>query len=410
VRFAKVSGFYEDYLRRYYAARPGEGRLPYAEQYARLMAEGFGWADFHARHLNAMGVPSVEIVANAVPLQLAWARENNVSGGTEEIVAAQLAQFKPNAAFIQYTIPFSLAWYQGLKGRIPTLRKVLGWRCSPYSAVDVERFRALDGILTCNPRLVDEFESLGVPAALFNHGFEHTQLEHLRAGAQRDIDVFFAGSLVRVAGFHNERVELFRRLAKEGIRLYVHADIEPFSRLLLKKTLGLAAGVADCLGLSPLLEKKTSLYGRALGWRGVSLASLGFTVEPPLYGLDLIGHIHRAKICINSHIDSAGAFAGNARLFEVTGAGALLITDAKGNLADYFEPGKEVVTYRSAEECVEKVRWYLAHPAEARAIAEAGQRRCLTDHSFQRRAEQLKALAFSAPAGEGRRVHPPASV
>jgi hypothetical protein len=398
MRFAKVSGFYDDYLRRYYAARPGEGRRPYAEQYARLMADGFGWADYHCRHLEAMGVPSLEIVANAEPLQRAWARENGVTGGVEEIVAAQLARFAPTAVFIQYTIPFTKSWYGALKLRVPGLTALWGWRCSPYTAVDVDRFRALDGVLSCNPRLVEEFRGEGIPSVLFNHGFEDTLLKPADPAAPRDIDVFFAGSLVRLAGFHNERVDLLERLAREGVRLQVHADREKLSRQLAKKALGAAAGVADAMGLTPWLESRSTAYTRALSWQGVSLRPLAFGVQPPLYGNALIAAIRRSKICINVHIDSAGAFAGNARLFEVTGAGALLITDAKGNLSDYFEPGREVVTYHSYEECVALVRHYLAHPEEARAIAAAGQSRCLRDHSFRRRAQQLRGLMGGAAA------------
>jgi spore maturation protein CgeB len=39
--------------------------------------------------------------------------------------------------------------------------------------------------------------------------------------------------------------------------------------------------------------------------------------------------------------------------------GSLLVTDWKKNLHEMFEPGKEVVAYRSAEECAEMVQYYL---------------------------------------------------
>ena len=55
---------------------------------------------------------------------------------------------------------------------------------------------------------------------------------------------------------------------------------------------------------------------------------------------------------LNHHIDVAEAYAGNLRLFEATGVGTLLVTDWKKNLHEMFEAGKEVVTYRTPEECV----------------------------------------------------------
>jgi len=66
----------------------------------------------------------------------------------------------------------------------------------------------------------------------------------------------------------------------------------------------------------------------------------------------------QSKMTFNSHIDCAEQFAGNMRLFEATGMGACLITDSKSNLPEMFEPDVEVVTYRSAERVVEKVRFY----------------------------------------------------
>ena len=55
-------------------------------------------------------------------------------------------------------------------------------------------------------------------------------------------------------------------------------------------------------------------------------------------------------------------------------------------------PDEEVVTYDSPSELVEKVRHYVAHPDERRAIAAAGQRRTLAEHTYRHRMEQLDAL------------------
>ena len=80
------------------------------------------------------------------------------------------------------------------------------------------------------------------------------------------------------------------------------------------------------------------------------------------------------------------------RLYEATGMGALLITDWKQNLHELFEPGTEVVTYRSVEECVELIRHYLAHPAERETIARAGQARTLRDHTYRQRVEEMVSI------------------
>jgi spore maturation protein CgeB len=77
------------------------------------------------------------------------------------------------------------------------------------------------------------------------------------------------------------------------------------------------------------------------------------------------------------------------RLFEATGVGTLLITDSKANLEEVFEPGKEVVAYRTPQECVRLARYYLEHEDERKAIARAGQERTLREHTYHHRVREL---------------------
>lgn len=76
-------------------------------------------------------------------------------------------------------------------------------------------------------------------------------------------------------------------------------------------------------------------------------------------------------------------------LFEATGIGSLLVTDFKSNLNELFEVGKEVVAYENAEDCIEKIRYYLDHESERAAIAASGQQRTLKEHTYFHRMQQL---------------------
>ena len=96
------------------------------------------------------------------------------------------------------------------------------------------------------------------------------------------------------------------------------------------------------------------------------------------------GHPNRRSIA-----REVGDQAGNCRLFEATGVGTCLLTDARSNLTDFFEPDYEVLTYDSPEECFEKLNFLKENPAERDKIAERGQARTLRDHTFERRAESL---------------------
>jgi ubiquinone/menaquinone biosynthesis C-methylase UbiE len=99
-----------------------------------------------------------------------------------------------------------------------------------------------------------------------------------------------------------------------------------------------------------------------------------------------------SKIVINRHGEVAENYANNMRLYEATGCGALLITDHKDNLNEPFKIGKEIVTFRSPEECVALVNYYLANPKEAATIARAGQARTLRDHTYPKRMAQTTEI------------------
>jgi spore maturation protein CgeB len=73
--------------------------------------------------------------------------------------------------------------------------------------------------------------------------------------------------------------------------------------------------------------------------------------------------------------------------------GSCLLTDDKPNLRDLFEPDAEVVTYQNAAECIEKARYLLEHEEHRKAIAIAGQRRILRQHTFAQRAQEVVHLA-----------------
>jgi hypothetical protein len=122
------------------------------------------------------------------------------------------------------------------------------------------------------------------------------------------------------------------------------------------------------------------------------LSKFADRIHPPVIAQDYFTLIGSSKISVNNHIDVAAGYAGNIRLFEVTGMGSCLMTDWMINLPEMFEEDVEIVTYRNADECVEKVNYLLDHPQELASIAAAGQRRTLRDHTYVNRAEQLDEI------------------
>lgn len=83
-----------------------------------------------------------------------------------------------------------------------------------------------------------------------------------------------------------------------------------------------------------------------------------------------------------------------ARTFEVPGAGGFLLTEWADGIERYYEPGKQLVIFHSLDEAVEKIHYYLAHPAERDAIANAGYERTCTEHTYDQRLAAVLEFAL----------------
>jgi len=81
------------------------------------------------------------------------------------------------------------------------------------------------------------------------------------------------------------------------------------------------------------------------------------------------------------------------RVFDVLGCGGFLIAEHSEEIGDLFEVGVEVETWSTRAELVDKVRFYLAHPDEARVIAERGLQAVDDRHRVAHRVDQMLAEA-----------------
>jgi len=73
------------------------------------------------------------------------------------------------------------------------------------------------------------------------------------------------------------------------------------------------------------------------------------------------------------------------RNFEIPGCGGFLLTGTAENLNEYYMPDREVITFEDTDDLVRKARFYLVHETERQQIAEAGYRRTLAEHTYERR-------------------------
>jgi len=118
-----------------------------------------------------------------------------------------------------------------------------------------------------------------------------------------------------------------------------------------------------------------------------------------LYDDRLIKQYQAAKIVLNINSWFMERSHGiNQRIFDVPACGAFLMTDYMDELASYFEVGREIETYRSIEELVDKVRFYLRHDNLRVRIAKSGYEKAQRLPTWRDRArEMVKALGLPSP-------------
>ena len=77
--------------------------------------------------------------------------------------------------------------------------------------------------------------------------------------------------------------------------------------------------------------------------------------------------------------------AVNQRVFDVPAAGGFLLTDFREQLAECFEPGREMVCYQEPGELPELAEFYLKRPELRARLARRARRRVLAEHTYRHR-------------------------
>ncbi|HEY4721560.1 MAG TPA: glycosyltransferase, partial [Anaerolineae bacterium] len=113
---------------------------------------------------------------------------------------------------------------------------------------------------------------------------------------------------------------------------------------------------------------------------------------PPLSDEELIKMYSRSRISLGFSSVAEQPVPGQPpikqvrlRDFEAPMSGAFYMVEAYDELQEFFEPDKEIVFFTSAEELIDKTRYYLAHDAERERIRQAGMQRARIEHSWHER-------------------------
>lgn len=114
------------------------------------------------------------------------------------------------------------------------------------------------------------------------------------------------------------------------------------------------------------------------GWPG---GEFWDTIRPFYKGPSIYGDAYIKSICgmhIALHfLRHANRDEQDSRTFEIPACRAFMIAERSDLHLELFSENKEAVYFSTKEELFQKVQYYLSHPLEANAIAEAGYQRCI---------------------------------
>jgi len=385
-RFLILNTDYSEFLCWLYAKNPGLENKPYEEQ-MRVRAESlFGVADFYSSNLRKLGHEAWDIHANNEFMQKAWAQEHGIRIDPSTPTAQSLRKILQRAGRIgaktplRYLKPFLRPVLRALDGQpswfddilaaqikhyrpdillnqdmtgigvrfLQEIKPYVGFLVGQHAATqlpDSEDWSCYDLAVSSFPPTVKYFRQKGLRADLNLLAFEPKVLSYLPV-KERKFDVTFVGSLHSV---HSSRVALLEALCAQFPQMKIWGP-----------------GIDHLLANSPIRERYID----------------------QAWGREMYNILISSKITINHHGDIA-PYANNMRLYEATGVGTMVITDWKVNLQEMFEQGKEVIVYRTPQECAELLGYYLEHDQERQTIARAGQKRTLRDHNYFQRMEEI---------------------
>lgn len=142
-----------------------------------------------------------------------------------------------------------------------------------------------------------------------------------------------------------ERLRLLGRVSQEfKLDLYTASDFSPLPK-------------AEYKGLARTATEMPKIFH-------LSKINLNFTSKPIRTGIPL-------------------------RLWDILGAGGFALTNYQSEIPEYFEVGKDLDTYASEEELVQKIRYYLEHEEERKEIARNGYQKAKERYSLELRVKQI---------------------
>ena len=322
---------------------------------------------FFLKALQALGQPHVAL-DRSVYEQTTWRIIRRVTSpfmgglrlgyrGSNRGILVAARELGPDIVLITGGIPVAASTLQQLKERNGAV--LVNYATDdPFNRLFCGRWVAanipLYDLYACTKRaIIDDVRAAGCQRVAFvPFGYEPSLHFPDEFGSREELEKFSC-DVVFVGGGDPDRYPYFEALVRAlpGLRLHLYGGYWERNRNLARYARGFALG------------------------RDYRLALRGAKIAPCL--------VRRANR--DGHV---------MRTFEVPACGAFMLAERTAEHQEFFREGEEVGYFSSAEELVEKVRYYLNHDSERQRMAEAAYHKVTSaNHTYAHRLQQILELA-----------------
>lgn len=266
-------------------------------------------------------------------------------------LASNIARLRPDLVIIVYRHlhPIIVA---NIKAYLPGVPVV---QMNPDALTNLEKQQIIAADFDCyiskEPYIVDFLQTkLGANAHYLPEGFNHRihrrpTIEKAAAEALTNIDVLLYGNL------YAYRTRMVERLIRAGINVVIYGTRGPYCRSVVQSVFRRQYLVGE--------EKNRLLYGARI----------------------IFNNLHYAEVT-----------SVNQKYFEINGIGGFQLCDYKPTIEEYTGVPANAVTFRTIDEAIDKIRYYLANDNERHELADRQYTHFRRYHTFDHRVEQLLHL------------------
>ena len=145
-----------------------------------------------------------------------------------------------------------------------------------------------------------------------------------------------------------------------------------------------------------MLELLSEQFGiRLYTWDGEKVPE-GVRRFPGVSQVDALKVFYSSKINLNITLRSI-ASGVPARVFDVMSVGGFMLSNWQEEIPELFVEDKEIVTYKSPEELVDKADYYLRHDNERIRIGVNGYQKVKAQHTYEHRLGKIISILFPSP-------------